>query len=148
MKLTKAVQTILIVDDDEELREVLETLLSDSSGEGYNVMAAANGRAGLVLARSRQADLIVVDLDMPVLNGEEFVQQLRAEFGPSAPPILLASGRDDLSDVAARLGVEGTLGKPFDEQRFLAAIAAILQRGRRAARSSFASCSARNAVGV
>jgi DNA-binding response OmpR family regulator len=91
-------------------------------------MAAADGCAGLVLARSRRPDLIVLDVEMPVMGGEVFAQHLRAEFGDSVPPILLISGRDDVFDMAKRLGVDGALCKPFDHHIFLASMSGLLYR--------------------
>lgn len=82
-------KTILVVDDEFGLGEALGSILND---EGYRVVLASNGKQGLARIAEQQPDLVMVDFMMPVLNGVEMVQAMRAHPGHNAIPVIMMSG--------------------------------------------------------
>jgi CheY-like chemotaxis protein len=117
--------TILVIDDEEVVREAVRAVLERS---GFDVLLAENGQAGVDLFReqSGRISLVILDLTMPVMGGEQAFDLLRA-IRPDVP-ILLASGYDE-SDTAARTadrGFAGFLKKPFDVNRLTEAVASAL----------------------
>ncbi len=103
-----APRRILIVDDDPALLALMRILLISSD---YEVDTAANGQQGLQLARSGDYALILLDLEMPVMNGREFYRQYRAE-GRQTPIVLVSAYGAELA--RAELAAEGAVAKPFD----------------------------------
>jgi CheY-like chemotaxis protein len=102
---------VLVVDDDALIRDMLASALHD---EGYAVEVAANGRIALdTLARWR-ADVIVLDLMMPVMDGPTFraAQQDAAQL--SDIPVIVLSAAHELQQRAARLQAAAVFAKPFD----------------------------------
>jgi DNA-binding response OmpR family regulator len=123
MKGTMA--TLAIVDDDPEL---LEVLALEFRGAGYVVHSAANGRAGFDLVQREQPDLVIVDVNMPVLDGFSLCRRLR-DLG-SLVPIVLLTARDSELDEALglELGADDYVTKPFSTRVLLARVAALLRR--------------------
>jgi len=115
---------ILVVDDDEACRWVLEALLSDD----YQVDLAANGQEALERCAEREPDLIVLDLDMPVVDGREFIERRRAAGSP-ATPILVVSAVSGARTMALELAVRGIIPKPFNVEEISRTVATVLQRG-------------------
>ena len=103
---------ILVVDDDEPTRELLRDYLSDA---GYDVVVAADGRQACRALNAFRVDLVVTDLEMPVMDGLELIRWLRGA-GPSCP-IVLVTGRTDrelqLCRFGRRAGFE-CMTKPID----------------------------------
>lgn len=101
---------LLLVDDDLDLAETLaEFLILD----GHEVRVANNGREGLALLAERVPDLILLDVDMPVLNGPAMaLEMFLHNAGLEQVPILLLSGAANLREVARRVGTPYLLGKP------------------------------------
>ncbi len=108
--------TILVVDDEETVRSVASSTLERC---GFRVQTANNGRDGLKAYREQAADIraVVLDLTMPILNGNEVLADLRSGGGPGATvPVLLSSGYSS-SDVAGNLNRYGPiqfLQKPYN----------------------------------
>jgi DNA-binding response OmpR family regulator len=100
---------VLVVDDDDELRESLVMALEAS---GHEVLAASDGREALACLDDHAVDVVVLDLMMPVLDGEGFLAAYRARGGTAA--VIVVSAGLDLPQVAARLGSTDWLAKPFD----------------------------------
>ena len=97
---------LLVVDDDELIRQYVMTLLT---GSGVQVRTAANGEAGLRLLKSYSADLIIVDLSMPVMDGFGFIGGVRSNPKHAELPIVVVTGRD-LTDTEQRfLDTEASL---------------------------------------
>jgi two-component system chemotaxis response regulator CheY len=112
--------TVLIAEDDPVIGHILELLLSD---EGYSPLVVVDGQAALDLALTRQIDLILLDLQMPVLNGEGFCRAYR-ERGGSAPVLLLTAASDAIVRAAVTAcGAVGSIPKPFDVDDVLATVA-------------------------
>jgi DNA-binding response OmpR family regulator len=110
---------ILVIDDDDELRRYVAEALAT---EGYQVATAANGEEGVQALNADLADLIILDLFMPKMEGFETLMELR-RFSP--PPTVLAvsgGGRfaaPDMLTIAGKLGAHKTLPKPFTCQELL-----------------------------
>jgi DNA-binding response OmpR family regulator len=100
---------VLIVDDDDDIRDILSRVLTQA---GYEVRLATNGREGLVLVGSIAPDLIILDLNMPVMNGFEVLGALRANKDWARIPVLVVTAVAGYT--ASHLGVRGTLLKPFN----------------------------------
>lgn len=117
--------TILVVDDEPGVRDLLQDALE---GAGYSVECATNGADGLDQLRRRSADLCVVDVNMPTMNGYEFLERLRAHDVHT--PVLLLTARDSSDDVerGLRVGADDYVRKPFNLAELLLRVAAILRR--------------------
>ena len=118
--------SILVVDDDPEFREALCRALR---GAGHAVEEAADGIQALRVAAADPPDLLITDLIMPNRDGIELVMAVKQAH--PAMRILVISGRAnvgplDLMDVAARLGANATLAKPFATEQLFAKIAEVL----------------------
>lgn len=118
---------VLVADDDRAIRESLERVLSL---EGYRVATVADGAAALESARSVPADLMVLDLMMPSVDGLTVCRVLRSEGDRT--PILMLTARTETSDRVAGLdaGADDYLPKPFDPAELLARVRALLRRTR------------------
>jgi CheY-like chemotaxis protein len=120
---------ILVVDDDPDHIEVARRILE---GAGYLVEDACDGRAALArLLDDLAPDLIIVDLLMPVMNGWQFITELRARPALAQIPVVVVSASGDRLLFTAPVSA-GYLTKPLDADRLLETIAASLtRRGRR-----------------
>lgn len=101
---------ILVVEDDEILRETLLEVMRD---EGYEVRAAANGRAALDALEEWEPGLIILDLMMPLMDAYEFRRRQQAEGLAAGARVLILSAARDLEGAAARIGADAWLAKPF-----------------------------------
>jgi two-component system OmpR family response regulator len=120
---------ILIVDDDPAIREVVRFALSRA---GFETLEAADGAAGLTMARAALPDLVVLDVMLPEMDGTEMCRALRASGGPAATvPVLFLSSRDDEVDrvVGLEIGGDDYLTKPFSPRELVARVKAVLRRG-------------------
>lgn len=117
---------LLLVEDDANLCYIIRGGLEDMIG-GYEVKTAADGREGLRLWREWKPDVIVSDIEMPVMNGYEMVRRIRETDG--ATPILFTSGRVSPKDVVEgyELGVNNYIKKPFLAEELNAHITALLR---------------------
>lgn len=106
---------LLVVDDDVETGDLLADLLRD---EGHEVRVARNGRDGLALLHERLPDLVLLDVEMPVLTGPEVAYAMFLhDAGMEEVPIVLLSGVFGLTRVAAAVGTPYFLAKPCDLTR-------------------------------
>src|SRR5687768_13927175 len=117
-------RTVLIVDDDPHIRELLAFALAKA---GMATREAEDGEAALAAVRQERPDLVVLDINMPRLDGLETCRRLRAE---GDVPILFLSSRDDEIDriLGIELGGDDYVVKPFSPREVVARIAAILRR--------------------
>src|SRR5688572_32823529 len=111
--MTDPAATILIVDDDSDLRALLETLLRS---QGYETLAAANGEEALALVAQRAPDLILLDILMPGMDGNEVARKLKADPATENIPIVIITVQLDRDARLAGLeaGAEDFLTKPID----------------------------------
>jgi CheY-like chemotaxis protein len=111
---------ILVVDDDEGVRKVITEALS---AEGYTVRAVTNGEDALDSVRKSSPDLILLDVEMPRVDGWQVLEELRAAAGPQTPVVVMTAGFV-AQDRALSSGAQGFLGKPFDLDDLLSTVEA------------------------
>ncbi|MDR2884766.1 MAG: response regulator transcription factor [Deferribacteraceae bacterium] len=121
--------TILIIDDDDEICELVRLFLEL---EGYSVIAANSGVEGLDLFRSKSPDLVILDIGLPDVNGQQLCRIIRAE---SRVPIIMLSAKDSVSDKVLCLdyGADDYITKPFENIELLARINALKRRSEQKA---------------
>ena len=118
-------QTILVIDDDENLRDTIAMLLER---EGFRVVQAADGKAGLDQALVAKPDLLLVDLRLPIVSGMDVCKRLRSS-GVETPIIVLSALADELDKVLLlEIGADDYVVKPFGTRELLARIRAVLRR--------------------
>lgn len=101
---------VLVVEDDEILRDTLVEVLGD---EGYDVRSASNGRAALEALDQWEPDVIVLDLMMPLMDAFEFRRhQVAADLAPQSRVLILSAARD-LETAAEQIGADAWMAKPF-----------------------------------
>jgi two-component system OmpR family response regulator len=117
-------RTVLIVDDDPHIRQLLVFALQKA---GLDTIEAADGEAGLTLAGTHAPSLVILDINMPRMDGLEVCRRLRAE---GDLPILFLSSRDDEIDrvLGIELGADDYVVKPFSPREVVARVMAILRR--------------------
>ena len=111
---------LLIVEDDEDVSWMLEQLFVD---RGHTVRIAADGEAGLRALREYMPELVILDVEMPVLDGPAMAYRMFVHnLGLENIPVVLMSGVFDLRGVAARVGTPYFTAKPFDIAKMMALI--------------------------
>lgn len=120
---------VLVVDDHRDNREILYHHLML---EGHSVATAANGREALELLEKESFDLMLLDIMMPIMNGYEVLEHLKAENNRNHIPVVVISARDDMNSVVRciELGAEDYLTKPFNTVLLRARINASLHKKR------------------
>jgi DNA-binding response OmpR family regulator len=111
---------VLVVEDDDAVREVVEWALADA---GHQTIGALDGQDALRLAMVSHPDVVVLDLELPVMSGPEFVASWRGQLGANTAPIVVVSARPDVREVARRLNARAAFAKPFDLEALVAAVA-------------------------
>ena len=120
----EAQQRILVVDDETDIRELVEELLR---AEGYAVETASDGAAALAAFHDRPADLVLLDVSMPTLDGYETLERLR-DLG-DVPVILLTAHSGEIDKVRGfHAGADDYVVKPFGRKELLARVEARLRR--------------------
>jgi two-component system chemotaxis response regulator CheY len=107
------VKLCLVVDDSRVVRKVARRILEDL---GFEVAEAGDGAEGLTWCRAEMPDTVLLDWNMPVMDGLEFLRRLRAEPGGAAPRVVFCSVESDLDRVREALdaGADEYIMKPFD----------------------------------
>jgi two-component system, cell cycle response regulator DivK len=116
---------ILVVEDQEDLRGILRDLLT---GSGYEVAEAADGGEGVAKAKSERPDLILMDIQLPILNGYDTTQQIKADPSLKAIPIVAVSSyamKGD-EDKARASGCDRYVTKPYSPIQLLRIIRGLL----------------------
>lgn len=110
---------ILVVEDEKNLNRIISEAMED---EGYSVDSCFNGQDGLDYARAASYDVIILDINMPKLNGLDMVRRLRGEGDTT--PVLFLTARDSVSDKVEGLesGGDYYLVKPFDFSELMAVV--------------------------
>ena len=114
---------ILIVDDDADFRLGLRTALEM---KGYQVDEAAHGEEALAKLAEKPPLLVLLDLQMPVMNGREMLQRMRATPDLKEVPVVIISGFG-FEWEAELMGAQGYIGKPFEQEELQATIANLLK---------------------
>jgi two-component system, chemotaxis family, chemotaxis protein CheY len=118
------VRSILVVDDDPGIVGFLELALAD---EGYAVRAAANGKEALDRMDEQPPDLVLLDMNMPVMDGWEFCDTLRARDSTlTSIPIVVMTAARDAASRSREVKAQGYLGKPFDLDHLFKTIDSLL----------------------
>jgi excisionase family DNA binding protein len=108
---------VLIVDDDERLREYVRVNLEM---EGYTVREAGSAEQGLAALEEVSPDLVLLDVMMPEVDGWEMLRRVHDRHGVGAIPVVMFSGKvDEGAEEATARGAQGFLGKPFDPQQLI-----------------------------
>ncbi|HTX99015.1 MAG TPA: response regulator transcription factor [Bacteroidota bacterium] len=118
-------KTILIIEDDSAIRKGLQEMLGQ---EHFHVLAAGTGEQGLSFAKHDTVDLVILDLGLPDMNGEEVCKQLRSS-GATSPILMLTSKSQEMDKVLGlEIGADDYVTKPFSVRELLARIRALLRR--------------------
>jgi CheY-like chemotaxis protein len=117
---------VLVVDDAPDERQLTESLLASY---GYRVVGAAHGKEALARLRERCPALILLDLNMPVMDGWQFraAQRRLTNRALAAVPVLVVSALDDAPIEGNRLQAVGVIQKPFDPDNLLEAVSAAVR---------------------
>ncbi|MDG0808773.1 response regulator transcription factor [Cohnella rhizosphaerae] len=116
---------ILVIDDDDKITSLLRRSLAF---EGYEVSTASNGPAGLGIVADKSADLVILDVMMPGIDGWEVCRRLRTA-GMNVP-VLMLTAKDDVQDrvKGLDLGADDYLVKPFALEELMARVRALMRR--------------------
>jgi two-component system KDP operon response regulator KdpE len=130
--LSGARPVVLVIEDEPQIRRFLRTSLD---AEGFAVEEAASGEEGLAMAANRKAEVVILDLGLPDLDGVEVIRRLRAW---SAVPVIVLSARAQEKDKVAALdaGADDYVAKPFGMHELLARLRVALRHAARAGSDS------------
>ncbi|WP_455539225.1 response regulator transcription factor [Terrisporobacter sp.] len=116
--------TILVVDDEEEIRNLLEIYLSN---EGYKVIKASNGKEAIEIIDNEDIQLVVLDVMMPKMNGMEVCKKIREKL--NIPIIMLSAKSEDMDKIQGLMtGADDYISKPFNPLEFVVRVKALLRR--------------------
>jgi len=109
---------VLLVDDDEKVRELVRVNLEF---EGYKVREAGSAEEGLSAIEEAKPDLVLLDVMMPQTDGWEMLKKIQEQYGAGAIPVVMFSGKVDEQALAraSASGVQAFVGKPFDLQQLI-----------------------------
>jgi DNA-binding response OmpR family regulator len=127
MATEQPASTIIVVEDDED---IADTIRYNLEREGYSVRTAPTGETGLDLIRGNPPNLVLLDVNLPKMNGFELCRLLRSEPKTAALPILMLTARNSEADkvLGLRLGADDYITKPFSVRELAARVEAILRR--------------------
>lgn len=122
------VKKVLVIDDEADLRKLIQTCLELIGG--WQVSTAGSGQEGLAKAQAQQTDVILLDVMMPEMDGLTTLQKLRANAETQHVPVILltAKERSIQQSQFAKLGICGTIGKPFNPLKLADQITAALNK--------------------
>ncbi|MEC4674814.1 MAG: response regulator [Nitrospirota bacterium] len=118
---------VLVIEDDELIRDILVKVLEKN---GFTQNAVGTGEEGLSLAQANSYDAIVLDINLPTIDGYEVLKQIRARGGHT--PVLLLTSRRNIGDRVRGLdlGADDYLSKPFEYEELIERLRAIMRRGK------------------
>jgi two-component system chemotaxis response regulator CheY len=107
-------RSCLVVDDSRVVRKVARRILE---ANGYAVTEAGDGQQALDACRAGLPDIVLLDWNMPVMDGITFLRALRGEFGPDNPMVIFCTTENDMAhiEMAMTSGAQEYIMKPFDE---------------------------------
>ena len=107
-------RSCLVVDDSRVVRKVARRILE---ANGYAVTEAGDGQQALDACRAGLPDIVLLDWNMPVMDGITFLRELRGEFGPDNPMVIFCTTENDMAhiEMAMTSGAQEYIMKPFDE---------------------------------
>ena len=110
--MATSIRRILIIEDEEDIREILKEFFE---GEGYEVLTAVHGKDGFrMLEENRAPDMILVDLMMPVMSGEEFIEKKKLHPQFSSIPTVIMSADHRTKAKAQALNIKWAINKPLE----------------------------------
>jgi CheY-like chemotaxis protein len=121
-ELTTAAQTVLVCEDDENLR----TLVRLALGDGYRIIEAADGNEALELIRAERPGLIVLDLMLPGRSGLDVLKAIRHENGSPRTRVIVISAWSHSDEAAVAAGADRFMAKPFDPDDLQTMVADLL----------------------
>jgi two-component system chemotaxis response regulator CheY len=118
-------KTALIVDDSTSIRQMVAFTLKEA---GFSVLEGANGKEGLEQLERHPVDLIITDLNMPVMDGLTFIRQTRSRTATRFTPILMLTteGRAEAKQAGRAAGATGWIVKPFQPERLVSVVGQVL----------------------
>ena len=120
--------TILVVEDEQGIREAIGIYMKN---QGYNVILAANGKEGLEKIETSDIHLAIVDIMMPVMNGNEAAQKIRWSGWADARKIpiiaVTACASEENRTASADAGINGYLTKPLDVEKLVSTLVALIR---------------------
>lgn len=121
---------ILVIDDEEDILEFLDTLLTT---KGFSVVTAPDGETGLSRAMEEKPGVILLDIMMPEMDGHEVCRRLKSQTETADIPVIMLTAMNRVQDIAQSMdeGVDGFMAKPFDNRSLLQAVNTILTPGGR-----------------
>ncbi len=124
--------TILVVDDDRTIRDLLNDALDKS---GFGVIVATNAAEGLEIAAQHRPDLIILDIRMPGMDGLQMLQEIRAARATAGIPVIILTAEKTETQVITglELGADDFVSKPFGVGSLIARVRSVLRRSRNAA---------------
>ena len=126
MPNAKSQHAVLMIDDEANARKLAKLLLER---EGYEVLTASNGEEGLILAKVKQPDVILLDVMMPKMNGYETLKRLREDQDITQIPVIMVSAKGTEHDIATsfQLGAVFHIEKPYETKDLLQKIQVALK---------------------
>lgn len=124
--ITMAKEKILIVEDE---KEIVKLLTYNFEKEGYQVLTASDGEAGLALAKSKRPQMIILDLMLPKVDGIEVCKQIRRD---SQVPIIMLTAKKEETDrvLGLELGADDYVTKPFSVRELVARVKSLFRRSK------------------
>jgi two-component system, cell cycle response regulator DivK len=123
-------QRILVVEDTEDNRQILRDLLSSA---GYEIIEAADGESGVSMAAKELPDLILMDIQLPVIDGYEATRRIKADPTTRHIPVVAVTSYALVGDEAKarEAGCDGYVAKPFSPRHLLETVREFLGRAHR-----------------
>ena len=112
--------SVLVVEDDDDTRRLIEQELGEA---GYEVIPALDGKHALRLMNTARPRVLLVDLGLPLMSGDEFVRRWRASGDANDATVVIVSGSENALDIAESLGIRTVIPKPFRIEDLVATVA-------------------------
>jgi CheY-like chemotaxis protein len=124
---------VLIVDDSHMIRRIVGMILKE---DDYEVLIAENGLMGYEMAKASQPDLVIMDVEMPVMNGIEATTRIKSDASTRHIPVLIFTSLGSENDIrmAKEAGGAGFLNKPISKEELRSTITSILSNGGKSER--------------